>query len=121
MPATCVLECICAGQGSEDAGKPAARPGVFGQGQVVQHPGGRLEPADPAAVCRPAGAAPHPPGNIPELLSGLFRFHRREWLPKLHETVQLVDSRQQTQTLIRVPESHRPSVKPLATVTKHLL
>lgn len=66
------LECVCAGQGSEDAGKPAARPGVLRQGQVVQHPGSRLEPADPAAVHRPAGAAPHPPGNFPQLVSRLL-------------------------------------------------
>lgn len=72
IPPTAVLDCICAGQGSEDAGKPAARPGVFRQGQVVQHPGGRLEPADPAALRGPAGAAPHPPGNPPGLVPGLL-------------------------------------------------
>lgn len=98
IPATCVLKCIRAGQGSEDAGKPAARPGVFRQGQVVQHPGGRLEPADPAAVRGCAGAAPHPPGNLPELVSRLLWLLRGGWLPKLYETVQLVDRKQQIKT-----------------------
>lgn len=72
IPPNGVLECICAGQGSEDAGKPAAGPGVLRQGQVVQHSGSRMEPADSAAVRHPARAAPHPPGNLPELVPRLL-------------------------------------------------
>lgn len=57
------------------------------QGQVVQHPGCWLEPADPAAGHRPARAAARPPRLVP----GLLRLLRGGRLPKLHETVQLVD------------------------------
>lgn len=79
--------CICVGQGPEDSGQPAAGPGVFRQGQVVQHPGSRLEPADSTSGRRPARPPARPPGLVP----GLLRLLRRRRLPKLHETVPLVD------------------------------
>lgn len=82
-----VCVCVRVGQGPEDPGQPAAGPGVLGQGQVVQHPGGRLELADSASGRRPARPPARPPGHVP----GLLRLLRRGRLPELHETVQLVD------------------------------
>lgn len=79
--------CVSVGQGPEDSGKPADGPGVFRQGQVVQHPGSRLEPPHSTSGHRPA----RPPSHPPRLIPGLLRLLRRGWLPKLHETVQLVD------------------------------
>lgn len=82
-----VFVCFCVGQGPEDSGQLTARPGVFRQGQVVQHPGSWLELANSPPGRRPARSPARPPGLIPRLL----RFLWRGWLPKLHETVQLVD------------------------------
>lgn len=78
---------LCVGPGPEDSGQPAAGPGVFRQGQVVQHPSRRLEHADSTAGRRPARPPARPPGHV----RGILRLLRRGRLPKLHETVQLVD------------------------------
>lgn len=78
---------VCVGQGPEDSGEPADGPRVFRQGQVVQHPGSRLEPPHPTSGRCPA----RPPSHPPRLVPGLLRLLRRGRLPKLHETVQLVD------------------------------
>lgn len=59
---------ICVGQGPEDPRQPAACPGVFRQGQVVQHPGGWLEHADSSPGRRPARPPARPPGLVPGLL-----------------------------------------------------
>lgn len=79
--------CVCVGQGSEDTRQPTAGPGVFRQSQVVQHPGSWLEHADSSSGRCPA----RPPARPPRLISGFVRLPRRGRLPKLHETVQLVD------------------------------
>lgn len=79
--------CIFAGQGSKDSGQPAAGSGVFRQGQMVQHPGSRLEPSHSTPGHRPAC----PPARPLGLVSGLFRLPWRRWTPKLPETFQLVD------------------------------
>lgn len=81
---SCVL---CEGPRPEDPREPAAGPGVFGQGQVVQHPGGWLEHADPAPDHCPARAAARPP----RIVAGVLRLFRRRRLPKLYETIQLVE------------------------------
>ncbi len=54
---------------------------------MVQHPGSWLEPADSTSGHRPARPPARPPGLVP----GLLRLLRGGRLPKLHETVQLVD------------------------------
>lgn len=56
------------GQGSEDDGQPAAGPGVLRQGQMVQHPGSRMEPADTSSGHRPGGPPPRPPRLVPGVL-----------------------------------------------------
>lgn len=63
-----VCLCNCVGKGPEDSGQPAAGPGVFRQGQVVQHPGSWLEPTDSTSGRRPARPPAHPPWHIPGLL-----------------------------------------------------
>lgn len=75
------------GQGPEDPGELAAGPGVLGQGQVVQHPGGGLEPARAPVGGGAAGAVAGSPGH----LTGLLRLLRRGRLPELHETLQQVE------------------------------
>lgn len=62
------LSVFCLGQGPEDSGQLTARSGVFGQGQVVQHPGSWLELANPPPGRRPARSPARPPGLIPRLL-----------------------------------------------------
>lgn len=52
------------GKRPEDFRKPADGPGVLGQGKVVQHPGSRLEPADPPACHRPPCPPPRPPRHF---------------------------------------------------------
>lgn len=98
---------VSVGQRSEDTGQPAAGPGVFRQGQVVQHPGSWLEPAHP-----PPGRCPHsPPAHSPGLVSGLLRLLRRGRLPKLHETLQLVDEGEGRKT-IRKQQNVNPFTLP---------
>lgn len=63
-----VFVCFCVGQGPEDSGQPAARPGVFRQGQVVQHPGSWLELANSTPGHRPARSPARPPRLVPRLL-----------------------------------------------------
>lgn len=80
---SCVFMFIFVGQGSEDSWQPAASPGMLRQGQVVQHPGSWVEPADSSPGHRPAC----PSTCSPWLVSGLLRLLRRRWVAKLPESV----------------------------------